>query len=222
MIRLLLTAFTLAILAAPVSAAPPRPKKVTTERAVKQSFGVLAISIRSEIYLPDKLDVFFVRDGGDVRNDKDVFRVSRTQSLLAVDNDTGDFVTKSYLLAPGRYRLAGYGVNCPGVPPPGMVCAVTITMYGIRGAPTARPSRGYTGETPSFEIEPGKLTVIGDLILTNENYMLWAPLPEAEVVKLRTAFPGLSSGSEPVIPEEFVLRRAFQPHGVLENFRRKL
>jgi len=201
-------------------AAPSKPKQIADQSAMKVGYGAIAISVRSEIFLPDKLDVFFLRDGGKIDNDQDVIRFSRSQSVMAIQNGTTEFATKSYLVKPGRYRLVGYGVNCPSVPAPGMVCAVTVSL-GSGGAPITRPSRGYEGETPTFVVADGKLTIAGDFVLLHENQMAWTPLPQPQMDILTTRFPNIAKGGDVTVPSSFRLTREVRPHQMFENFGRK-
>lgn len=211
--RLLLAALALS-LAATASAKITKPKQVSGQKAVKAGTGVAVVSIRSEIFLPDKLDVFFQREGAE---GEDVVRFSRSQSVMAIGNDTTDFAVKSYALAPGRYHLVAHGVNCPGVPPPGMGCAIRIGY----GPTISRPSRGYAGETPAFVVEVGKLTIVGDFVLASSNQMLWSALPDVELTALRAKFAALPEAAKPEVPAGFALTRPVRPSGMFDNLGRQ-
>ncbi|MFM5949785.1 MAG: hypothetical protein ACKOPM_11240 [Novosphingobium sp.] len=215
--RLAIALALLAAIAAPAAAGVGKPKQVSAAKSVKPGQGVVAISIRSEIFLPDKLDVFFAREGEPSNQEPTVMRFSRSQSMLAIGNDTTDYAVKSYALPAGRYRLVAHGVNCPGVPPPGMGCAIRLGY----GPTISRPSRGYAGETPSFIVEAGKLTVAGDFLLANSNEMLWSALPDAKLDPVKDKFAALAIAAPPTIPKEFVLNRPVRPAGMFDNFGRK-
>jgi hypothetical protein len=212
--RLLMIALALSLTATAASAKISKPKQVSTAKAVKAGTGVVVVSIRSEIFLPDKLDVFFRREGAE---GEDVVRISRSQSMMAIGNDTTDYAVKSYALAPGRYRLVAHGVNCPGVPPPGMGCAIRLGY----GPTISRPSRGYAGETPVFVVEGGKLTMVGDFLLASTNNMLWSALPETQTTQVKSKFAALPEASQPEIPQGFTLTRPVQPSGIFDNFGRQ-
>jgi len=204
-------------LASPALAVGTKPGQLSGAQALKQGQGAVVVSIRSEIFLPDALEVYFLREGGSVAEKRDVIRFTRKQSMLAISNDTTDYVVRSYALAPGRYRLIGYGVGCPAVPSPGMVCAISING----GIGISRPSRGYAGETPSFEVEAGKLTMLGDLLLAYENAMLWSPLPDSAAGPAVSALAALDRAAAPAIPDSFVLKRAVRPASMFDNFGRR-
>ena len=213
-------ALAIALLAALPSAAAAgieKPKQVSAAKAVKPGQGVVVISIRSEIFLPDKLDVFFERQVETPGQPHLVVRFSRSQSMLAIGNDTTDYAVKSYALPAGRYRLVAHGVNCPGVPPPGMGCAIRVGA----GPMISRPSRGYAGETPSFVVEAGKLTMAGDFLLANSNQMLWSALPEANASAAKAKFAAMPDAAPPTVPEGFALNRAVRGTGMFDNFGRK-
>jgi hypothetical protein len=217
MVRSVLAFALLAALSTPATAAIEKPKQVSAAKSLKAGQGVVIISIRSEIFLPDKLDVFFAREGDAPGKEAMVVRFSRSQSMLAIGNDTTDYAVKSYALPAGRYRLVAHGVNCPGVPPPGMGCAIRIGA----GPTIPRPSRGYSGETPSFVVEAGKLTVAGDFLLANSNQMLWSTLPDAKLDTAKSKFSALEIVAPPAVPEGFVLTRPVRPTGMFDNFGRK-
>lgn len=207
----------LSAITVPAIAAIEKPKQVSATKSVKSGHGVVVISIRSEIFLPDKLDVFFAREGEPFDKEPNVVRFSRSQSMLAIGNDTTDYAVKSYALPAGRYRLVAHGVNCPGVPPPGMGCAIRLGY----GPTISRPSKGYAGETPTFVVEAGKMTVVGDFLLANSNQMQWSALPDTKLDTVKGKFAALEVAAPPTVPEEFVLNRPVQPAGMFDNFGRK-
>lgn len=202
-------------------AAGSKPSKVSKIKSLKDGEGVVAISVRSEIFLPDRLEVYFLKEGGSIDNKKDVFRFSRRQSFLAVGNDTTDYAVKTFRLPAGKYRLVGHGVNCPSVPKPGYRCSVTVTVNGIGGSPISRPSKGYSGETPSFVVEPQKLTLAGDFLLANTNTILWSEIPESELSGVGSKFGELQRTQEPSVPESFVLSRPVRGRGMFDNMGRR-
>lgn len=202
-------------------AAGTKPRQISSASSIKEGQGVVAISIRSEIFLPGMLDVYFLREGGSVDNNKDVVRFSRRQSMLAIRNDTTDYAVKTFSLPPGRYHLVAHGMDCPSVPPPGMTCAVTISVNGMKGGTISRPSKGYSGETPAFDVEAGKLTLIGDLLLSEDNTLLWSTLPDAEIEQVKAKFGELSQAADPIVPEVFLLQREIRPSGMFQNMGRE-
>lgn len=197
-----------------------KPRQVQSSKALKFGEGAVAVSVRSEIFLPGRLDVFFLRSGGDPKNKNDVIRFSRSQSVMAVGNDTTDFAVKVFALTPGSYKLVAHGVDCPSVPQPGYRCGVTISINGNGGNTISRPSRGYSGETPTFVVESGKLTIVGDLALTSANIIRWSPLPEADTSKIGSGFRETSAAAL-TVPEPFVLKRKLRRQGVFDNFGRE-
>ena len=167
--------------------------------------GVVVVSVRSEKYLPGKLNVYFLREGGSIDNDDDVFRFSRKNGFMAVGNDTTDYAPKAFQLPPGRYSLVAHGVDCPGVPRPGQTCGQRMSFGGGGSVSVSRPSRGYASETPSFEVVAGELTNIGDFALTQANVIRWSAIPASEVAEVMEDFSSFPQTSTPVVPDEFVL-----------------
>ncbi len=219
--RVVFLSMLLASLAQPALAVGTRPKEVSSPKALKPSDGAVIVSVRSEIYLPEALEVYFLREGGSVDKSADVISFVRKHNYLAMSNTSTGFATRALKVVPGRYRLVGHGMNCPSVPPPGMICSVSISMNGMgggRGIP--RPSRGYAGVTPVFEVIAGKVTNVGDLILCDDNFVRMTALPATELIKM-SAKVGGDAGPAPIVPDEFVMKRAARVNGMFDNIGRQ-
>jgi len=59
-----------------------------TRDAIESGFGAVIISIRSELYLEEPLEVYFLRENGDVTTPVDVIGFYRKQSFFAFSNST--------------------------------------------------------------------------------------------------------------------------------------
>ena len=62
-------------------------ERVSNARAIDDGYGAVTISIRSEIYLDEPLQVFFLREGGSIANDADVVGFRRNQCFFAFCKD---------------------------------------------------------------------------------------------------------------------------------------
>lgn len=180
-------------------------ERVSRAGAVDDGHGAVIISIRSELYLDDPLQVYFLREGGSIANDRDVVRFERRQGFFAFGNDTVEYQIRAYQLAPGTYRLVAHGMNCPKVPAEDERCLIDV--QGIAGAEVlSRPSRGYGEDAPSFEVRAGSLTDAGDFALTARNTIEWSPIPAHEIDRARRGFARLPMAPAPEVPEDFKLK----------------
>ena len=179
--------------------------------SLEPGHGALVISIRSEIYLDEPLDVFFLREGGDVANEADVIRLTRKQNQLAFTNSTTKFKVRAYQLAAGTYRLIAHGMDCPKIPAKDERCLSDVSALLFGKIVLGRPSRGYGDEAPRFEIRAGEVTNAGDFALTSRNTIEWSQIPQDELDRSRRLVNGLARGPEPVVPEEFELKYGLFP-----------
>lgn len=182
-----------------------KPERIARASQVDEEFGAVVMSIRSEIYLDDPVQVFFLREGGRVENDADVIRFGRRQGFFAFGNDTLGFQVRAYQLRPGTYRLVAHGMNCPKVPEEDERCLIDET--GLLGTvERSRPSRGYPEVAPSFEVQAGAVTYAGDFILTARNRIEWLEIPPEKLSRIRPRFDTLARGPEPLIPDDYRLK----------------
>lgn len=179
-------------------------KKLSRASSLDEGHGALIISIRSEIYLDEPLDLFFLREGGDLANETDVIRLSRSQNPLAFTNSTVRFKVRSYELPEGTYRLIAHGMECPKIPGEDERCLADINDLILGEMTLGRPSRGYPEEAPRFEIRSGEVTIAGDFALTSRNTVEWSEIPADELSKTQRRFKSLANGPAPVVPEDFV------------------
>jgi len=179
-------------------------KKLSRASSLDEGNGALIISIRSEIYLDEPIDLFFLREGGDLNNEDDVIRLSRSQSPLAFTNSTVRYKLRSYQLEAGTYRLIAHGMECPKIPGEDERCLADINDLLLGEMTLGRPSRGYPEEAPRFEIRAGQVTIAGDFALTSRNTVEWSEIPADELGKATRRFKSLGRGPEPTIPEDFV------------------
>ncbi|MEM6477092.1 MAG: hypothetical protein AAF687_13090 [Pseudomonadota bacterium] len=208
MLRSFVTAILLVFAISPTIAnAEPgtAPQKVSKPAAVERGHGVVLVSVRSSIFLVDKLNVYFLREGGDIDNDADVIRFSRKQGFLAVGNDTTDYLVKAFQLPPGRYRLVAHGSNCPVVPKPTQTCGASVKVAGETVARASQPSRGYAGETPAFEVQASRVTNAGDFALTAVNKIAWSKVPPKALEKMAKRFRAFEQGPNPQVPLSYHL-----------------
>ena len=71
-------------------------ERVSRASAIDDGMGAVVISIRSEFYLVDPLNVYFLREGGSVENDNDVVRFNRRQGCFAFSNVAVDYQVRAY------------------------------------------------------------------------------------------------------------------------------
>lgn len=168
------------------------------------------MSVRSELYLDEPLDIYFLREGGSVSNPADVVTFERRQGMLAFGNDTVKYKVRAYQLAPGTYRLVAHGMECPKVPAENERCLIDHT--GLLGTEEiSRPSRGYGENAPTFEVRAGSVTWAGDFALTARNTVEWSEVPRDVLDRSVRSFRRLPSAPPPVVPEEFKLIYGLHP-----------
>lgn len=204
------------------SAAAPAVEAVEVKRAsaIDPGFGAVIISIRSELYLEEPLDVYFLREGGDITNPADVVSFGRKQSFFAFGNSTVKYQVRAYRLRAGTYRLVAHGIDCPKIPAEDERCL--IDRRGLTGTvEVSRPSRGYGETAPTFEVREGMLTNAGDFALTSRNTIEWSAIPPKEFGKASQRFRSLQSGPEPVIPEGFELKYGLFPRSFEDDRHRR-
>ena len=195
-------------------------ERVSRASSVDAGHGAVVISIRSELYLEDTLGVYFLREGGEVTNDADVIRFERDQGMLSFGNDTLGFKVRSYQLRPGTYRLVAHGVSCAKVPAENERCLVDFK--GIGGTEEiSRPSRGYAGNVPSFEVRAGEVTYAGDFILTARNTVEWAAIPPDELRWSMRRFAEMPRAPEPIVPGDYVLVYGLQARSLEDDWNRR-
>lgn len=215
----------LAILALGVSGAPAaiaaedparEAERVSRASALDPGHGALILSVRSEIYLLAPLDVYFVREGGQIANPADVVRFSRSEGAFSMGNSTTKYKIRSYQLPAGRWRLAGHGVKCPKVPEPDERCLVDVKFAGI-GETVSFPSRGYGEDAPVIEVREGALTLAGDFALTARNTIEWSPIPPDEMERLARRFSTLPRAPAPQAGEGFRLKYPLRPRSMSDD-----
>lgn len=138
------------------------PRQLTSGAMPEQNNGAVLLSVRSQMQLVGPLYLWFVREGGDPSNSKDLIQFSRGQGVPLLGTNMFSSEPKVYSIPAGRYRLLAHIVHCSGtVPEPGTVCVMKIN-----GSPAARyPTARYSGSTPTFTVEAGKFTDAGEFIL---------------------------------------------------------
>lgn len=192
------------------------PARLSRPAALDPGHGAVIVSVRSELYLLARLDVWFVREGGDVTNEADLIRFSRAEGALSLGNSTTRYKPLAFQLPAGRWRLAGHGVKCPKVPEPDERCLVDVNFAGI-GETVSFPSRGYGEDAPVFEVLDGALSVIGDFALTARNTIEWSPIPAGEVDRLAKRFSSLPRGPAPEVGKEFSLKYPLRPRSLSDD-----
>lgn len=185
-------------------------EQVNRASAIEPGYGAVIISIRSELYLEEPLEVFFLREGGEATNPADVVTFGRKQSFFAFGNSTVKYQVRAYQLRVGTYRLIAHGIDCPKIPAENERCLVD--RRGLTGTvEVSRPSRGYGEGAPTFEVREGMLTNAGDFALTARNTIEWSAIPPKDFGKAIQRFRGLQSGPDPVIPDGFRLKYGLFP-----------
>ena len=186
------------------------PDRVTRASSLEPGYGAVIVSVRSELYLLSKLNVYFVREGGDIGKDADIVRFTRSQPTLSFGNTTTKYKVLSLQLPPGRYRLAGHGAKCTKVPEPDERCLVDVKVAGI-GETVSFPSRGYGEGSPVIEVRESALTIAGDFALTARNTVEWSVIPPDKLNKVAKKFADLPRAPEPVVSEEYRLKYPLRP-----------
>ncbi|MEM7778828.1 MAG: hypothetical protein AAF697_00385 [Pseudomonadota bacterium] len=195
-------------------------ERVSRASSVDEGMGAVVISIRSALYLEDRLDVFFLREGGNIENDADVVRFGRKQGLLSLGNNTTSYKVRAYQLPPGTYRLVAHGVGCPKVPAVDERCLVDASF--LTGTEEiSRPSRGYTELAPRFEVRSGQVTYAGDFALTAQNTIEWSVIPADEIERTQRRFSRFPRAPDPEIPEEFALKYVLSPRSLNDDWNRR-
>ena len=218
--RVLLSALLL-IFAVPALAQPgTEAERVSRASSLDNGYGAVIISIRSELYLDDPLQVYFLREGGSIENDADVIRFERSQGFFAFGNDTVEYKIRAYQLLPGTYRMVAHGMNCPTIPKEDERCLIDVQGLG-GGAQLSRPSRGYSEIAPEFEVQAGALTYAGDYALTARNTVEWSEIPYDELKRERSRFGSLARAPEPIIPGEYRLRYGLNPRSFEDDRNRR-
>lgn len=220
--RSFIAALLLVIFAAPALHAEPgtEAERVSRASSLDEGFGAVVISIRSALYLEDRLDVFFLREGGSIENDTDVIRFGRKQGVLSLGNDTTRYKVRAFQLPPGSYRLVAHGVSCPKVPTVEERCLVDASF--ITGKEEiSRPSRGYTELAPIFEVRAGEVTIAGDFALTAQNTIEWSVIPADKLGQVARRFARLPRAPDPVIPSEFELKYVLTPRSLNDDWNRR-
>ena len=155
---IVLTAFALAV---PAHAIEPR--SIKSARQVKAGQGALRLSVQSQVQQGGTIHLWFLREGGDPAKSADLLKFERKQGVPLMGTNTVDSRPLVYSIAPGRYRLLGYGVACAGLPPVGTT-GCSARMNGVSMG--TMPARRYDGEmVPGFEVRDGQLTDAGEFIL---------------------------------------------------------
>lgn len=195
-------------------------ERVSRASALDTDHGAVIISIRSELYLEEPLDVYFLREGGDINNDADVVKFGRKQGFFSFGNDTTEYKVRAFQLREGTYRLVAHGIDCAKVPAENERCVVDLG--GILGTEEVwRPSRGYGEIAPSFEVRAGAITYAGDFALTSRNTVEWSEIPLGELEQVRRRFGGLELGPDPVIPAEYRLKYGLRPRSFEDDYGRR-
>lgn len=185
-------------------------ERVKRASAIDKDNGAVVISIRSEVYLDEPLDLYFLREGGEVGIPSDVVQLSRRQNPLAFGNSTVKFQVRAYQLRAGTYRLVAHGMDCPKIPAENERCL--IDQRGLNGTvEVSRPSRGYGEIAPTFKILSGSVTYAGDFALTARNTVEWSQIPAKELERISRQFSSMQRGPEPQIPEGFNLKYGLFP-----------
>ena len=186
------------------------PERLSRASSLEAGHGAVIVSVRSELFLLSKLNVYFVREGGDMSNEADLVRFTRSQPALSFGNTTTKYKVLSFQLPAGRYRLAGHGVKCTKVPEPDERCLVDVKVAGI-GETVSFPSRGYGVGAPFFEVREGALTIAGDFALTGRNTLEWSVIPPEKLNKVAKKFAELPRARDPLVAEEYRLKYPLRP-----------
>ena len=196
-------------------------ERIKRASAIDPGFGAVVISIRSELYLEEPLDVYFLREGGDVSNPNDVVSFGRKQSFFAFGNSTVKYDVRAYQLRAGTYRLVAHGIECPKIPAENERCLIDRPGFLVGSVEVSRPSRGYPEEAPSFEVREGQVTFAGDFALTSRNTIEWSVIPAGQMRKASRVVRGLNRGPEPKVPEDYKLKYGLFPRSYEDDRRRR-
>ncbi len=196
------------------------PERVGRASELDEGYGAIVISLRSEMYLDEPLQVFFLREGGDRTNDEDVIRFERRQSFFAFGNDTTNYKVRTFQLRPGTYRLIAHGMDCPTIPDEEERCRTDVQVLGIKQE-FSRPSRGYGEIAPRFEVRAGAVTYAGDFALTARNTVEWSQIPAEHLGRAEGRFGAMPRAEDPIVPGEFRLRYGLTPRSFNDDRRRQ-
>jgi len=197
-------------------------ERIKRASAVDPGHGAVVISIRSELYLDEPLDVYFLKEGGDLSNPSDVISFSRKQSFFAFGNSTVKYDVRAFQLRAGTYRLVAHGIDCPKIPAENERCLIDRPGFWVGSSvEVSRPSRGYPEEAPRFEVRKGEVTYAGDYALTSRNTIEWSVIPAGEMKKASRIVRGLNRGPEPVIPEGYKLKYGLFPRSYEDDRQRR-
>lgn len=218
----------LLLLGASTPALAIEPKPVGSAGELKPGMGALRLSVQSQTQQWGALRVWFVREGGDPRNEQDLLEFHRKVGVPIAGVNMIDSKPRVYAIRPGRYRLIGHGVKCKAMPPEGTI-GCTVTQYGTYETPALR----YGEPAPSFEVVPGKLTDAGEFILEAAPN---SPITEDDALKtvrknprwfrigvrpiaqpIPAAFAALGAGPSVEVPPEFLsnIRCPRRPKGAM-------
>lgn len=205
----------LATLALATPARAIEPRAIRSAKQIKAPNGAVRLSIRSQVQQQGTLHVWFVRTDGDPAKSADLLKFERGQGVPLAGSNMMDTRPLIFAVRPGRYRLLAHGVQCPGLPPEGTF-ACSVTQFG---STTQKSAARYGVGAPEFEVVPGKLTDVGDVIL---EAAAGSPIAEgtafdfmrgnARAFQIRVqraprplpdAFTTLGTGPVPVVPPEF-------------------
>jgi hypothetical protein len=174
------------------------PRALSKPEELHAGEGAVQLSARSQRLFRERLEIWFLREGGSEANADDLVAFSRVQkfgrpSMLASQ-------PRIYALKVGQYRLIAHLVGCVGLPPAGQACVAGKDEL---------PTRRYAGAVPSFTVEAGKITRAGEYILEYPREKIevddslaqirWRPF----VYPLVNGFAGLDSGPAPETPQAF-------------------
>ena len=209
----------LALMLAASPALAAEPRSINSPSQIKAGQGAVRLSVQSQVQQMGTIHVWFLREGGDPKRSADLLKFERKQGVPMLGTNTVDSRPAIYSVPPGRYHLLAYGVACPMLPPPGTwSCQATVNSI-----PTgSMPARRYEGEVPSFEVETGKLTEAGELILEahpdapiSEEAALKFLMRDHRAFEIRVrpsanprpaAFAKAAAGPAPIVPTFFQSR----------------
>ena len=197
-----------------------RPDSISRAGELTADQGAVVISVRSEMFLDVPLELYFLREGGDLANPADLFVVERRPGSLSLKANTLTHDVEAYRLQPGTYRLVAHGMNCPSVPVVSEDCVAKRRNMGI-SREYYRPNRNYEADAPSFEVRAGAVTYAGDFVLTARNTVEWSPIPDEELEAVRGRFAQAATGPEPTVPTEYRLRYQTEPRSFEEDAGRR-
>ncbi|MDY7099145.1 MAG: hypothetical protein SXU28_13500 [Pseudomonadota bacterium] len=207
------------ILAQPALANAPgqEAEPIRNARSLDANNGAVILSFRSELYLIAKMELFFLREGGDPANAADVYRFSRKEGGFSLGgNSTTKYKVRAYQLPAGRYRLVAHGAKCTKVPSPNERCIADVRFAGI-GETVSFPSRGYGEDAPVFEVRAGALTNAGDFALTARNTIEWSVIPPKKLSKIAKQFASIPTAPQPNVSQDYLLKYPLRPRSMSDD-----